>query len=91
MIGDPSYDIEGKDARSKLMILNRLVFGVYFILIKLKDSSTAEENITCIGINAITSDEVKYWNSRGYVIKLIGYSAKQEDGSIASCVIPVYS
>lgn len=48
-----------------------------------------EDNIVSIGIDAITSDEMKYWNSRGYVIKLLGYSSKQEDGSIASCVIPV--
>ena len=48
-----------------------------------------EDSVVCIGIDAITSDEMKYWNSRGYVIKLLGYSSKQEDGSIASCVIPV--
>ena len=28
-LADPSFDIDGKDARSKLMILNRLAFGVY--------------------------------------------------------------
>ena len=30
-LADPSFDIDGKDARSKLMILNRLAFGVYVV------------------------------------------------------------
>ena len=51
---------------------------------------SAEEDVKCVGIGAVRSDDMKYWQSRGAVIKLVGYSARSGE-TVTSCVIPVCS
>ena len=49
---------------------------------------SAEEDVKCIGIGSVRSEDMKYWQSRNAVIKLVGYSARSGE-TITSCVIPV--
>ncbi|MBE7015832.1 MAG: homoserine dehydrogenase [Ruminococcaceae bacterium] len=65
---DPSADVEGHDACRKLAILSSLAWSEY---VDYKDIDTE-------GITKITLDDVKYADKFGYVIKLIGYSEKND-------------
>ncbi|KAF4671224.1 hypothetical protein FOL47_001670 [Perkinsus chesapeaki] len=59
---DPSADLEGYDARSKICILARIGFGV----------TVADENkLYTAGITNITSRDFEFAKSLGYTIKLI--------------------
>ena len=48
----------------------------------------SEENVKCVGIGAVRSEDMEYWSARGAVIKLVGYSVRT-DNTVASCVMPV--
>lgn len=89
-VANASYDIEGLDARSKLVILNRLAFGVFVLVKCLTCSQCDEEAIACEGIGAIRKEDVGYWKEKGYHIKLVGVSQYDQDhGVLYSCVLPV--
>ncbi|MCH5209942.1 MAG: homoserine dehydrogenase [Oscillospiraceae bacterium] len=76
---NPAADIEGHDACRKIAILSSLASGKF---VDYNDISTE-------GITNITSEDVKVANSRGYVIKLIGYAKFTENGRIYSVVAPM--
>lgn len=61
---DPSADIEGKDTARKISILSSLMFG----------SLVSCDHIETEGITGITMEDVKYAETVGCDIKLIGYS-----------------
>lgn len=74
---DPTLDVGGFDARSKLSILARHAFG---------ERLPVEEIIT-VGINGIDEQDIRFAAERGYRIKLIA-SARRVNGRIVGSVLP---
>jgi homoserine dehydrogenase len=77
---DPTLDVGGFDARSKLRILMRLGFGV----------EVDEEEIACRGITELSKLDFEYAKMMGGTIKLIGVAKKVSDTKIAAFVSPCY-
>jgi len=77
---DPTLDVGGFDARSKLRILMRLAFGV----------EVDEEEISCRGITDLTKLDFAYAKMMGGTIKLIGVAKRLKDGKVAAFVSPCY-
>lgn len=77
---DPTLDVGGFDARSKLRILMRLAYGV----------EVDEEKISCRGITDLTKLDFEYAKMMGGTIKLLGVSQKVDDNSVAAFVSPCY-
>lgn len=74
---DPSADVEGHDTCRKICILASLAFGKHVY----------PDNIHTEGITKITLEDVKYCESIGSVIKLIGY-ASEKDGKVSIMTCP---
>ncbi len=74
---DPTADVEGHDTCRKICILSALAFGKHVY----------PDNIHTEGITKITLEDVKYCESIGSVIKLIGY-ASEKDGKVAVMTCP---
>jgi len=77
---DPTLDVGGFDARSKLKILMRLGFGV----------DVPEDEISCKGITDLTKEDFEYAAMLGGTIKLLGVAKKVSDDSVAAFVSPAY-
>jgi homoserine dehydrogenase len=77
---DPTLDVGGFDARSKLRILMRLGFGV----------EVKEEEISCRGITDLTKLDFEYAKMMGGTIKLIGVAQTVTKNKIAAFVSPCY-
>lgn len=77
---DPTLDVGGFDARSKLRILMRLAFGV----------EVDEEEISCRGITDLTKLDFEYAKMMGGTIKLIGVATEVSDTKVAAYVSPCY-
>jgi homoserine dehydrogenase len=77
---DPTLDVGGFDARSKLRILMRLAYGV----------EVNEEEISCRGITDITKLDFQYARMMGGTIKLLGVSQKVDEKRVAAFVSPCY-
>ncbi len=75
---NPDADVLGYDACRKICILASLAFGKHVY----------PENGSTNGITEITLNDVDYAAKLGYVIKLIGHTAKLENGKIAATVYP---
>ncbi len=75
---NPDADVLGHDACRKICILASLAFGKHVY----------PENVSTNGITEITLEDVDYADKLGYVIKLIGHTAKLENGKIAATVYP---
>lgn len=78
---DPTLDVGGFDARSKLKILMRLAYGI----------DVDENNIPCRGIQELTSIDYDYAKKLGGTIKLLGVAEKVGDkvsGFVSPCYIP---
>jgi len=76
---DPTLDVGGFDARSKLKILMRLAYGI----------EVEEANIPCRGIQELTSVDYDYAKSLGGTIKLLGV-AEFVNGNVSGFVSPCY-
>ncbi|MBO5376770.1 MAG: homoserine dehydrogenase [Ruminiclostridium sp.] len=74
---DPTADVEGHDTCRKICILSALAFGKHVY----------PDNIHTEGITKITLEDVKYCESIGSVIKLIGY-ASEKDGKVTIMTCP---
>ena len=74
---DPSADIMGWDARSKLCILARIAFG----------TALNEDDVQCLGIDSVTQADITCANARGCKIKLLARSWKSE-GKVHAFVMP---
>jgi len=74
---NPAADVEGHDTCRKICILASLAFGKHIY----------PDNIHTEGITKITLEDVKYCESMGAVIKLIGY-AKNENGKVTVMTCP---
>jgi len=78
---DPTLDVGGFDARSKLRILMRLAFGV----------EVNEEEISCRGITDLTKLDFEYAKMMGGTIKLVGVATTTSSAdNIAAYVSPAY-
>lgn len=67
---DPSADIEGSDAASKLAIMSSIAFGAGY---------TAEQ-VFCEGIRGIRQEDIESAKRLGYVIKLLAIASREKDG-----------
>mmetsp|Transcript_13129 Transcript_13129/g.24668 ORF Transcript_13129/g.24668 Transcript_13129/m.24668 type:complete len:504 (-) Transcript_13129:205-1716(-) len=76
---DPTLDVGGFDARSKLKILMRLAYGI----------DVDEKNIPCRGIQELTSTDYDYAKSLGGTIKLLGVAERVGD-KVSGFVSPCY-
>jgi len=74
---DPADDVSGRDAAFKTAILASLAFG----------ERIPPWEVECIGIEAVSTEDVATATSRGEVIKLIG-SAQRVDGVVRAKVEP---
>ena len=70
---NPAADIEGRDSCRKIAILSSLAYNEFV------DFS----QLYCEGITKITSKDIKFAENMDMVIKLIGYSRKDENGVLA--------
>ncbi|GMH93260.1 hypothetical protein TrST_g6663 [Triparma strigata] len=77
---DPTLDVGGFDARSKLKILMRLAFGI----------DVEEDEISCKGIPELTKEDFEYAAMLGGTIKLTGVAKKISDSDVAAFVSPTY-
>jgi len=78
---DPTLDVGGQDARSKLKILIKLAFGL----------SVEEDDIPCAGITEITATDFAYAKMMDGTIKLLGFAELSEDGeSLSAFVAPAF-
>lgn len=77
---DPTLDVGGFDARSKLRILMRLAFGV----------DVEEEDISCRGITDLTKLDFTYAKMMGGTIKLVGVAKRVSNSKLAAFVSPCY-
>eukprot|EP01066_Platyproteum_vivax_P010404 Platyproteum_vivax@DN4647_c0_g1_i3.p1 len=82
---DPAADVEGYDARSKLVILARLGLGV----------TIKETDMVCQGLTRISQDDFKYAASIKHTIKLLGVAERKADNTVTAyispCVVPLHS
>lgn len=76
---NPEADVEGHDACRKICILASLAFG----------KAVDADKIHTEGITNITLEDVREAADLGYVIKLIGYTKKTEDGRAICRVSPM--
>jgi homoserine dehydrogenase len=67
---DPTFDIEGIDAAHKLTILSAIAFGIPMQF----DKAYTE------GISKLTRDDIRYAESLGYRIKLLGITRQTPQG-----------
>lgn len=77
---DPTLDVGGFDARSKLKILMRLAYGI----------DVDEKDISCRGIQELTATDYDYAKSLGGTIKLLGVAQKigsKVSGFVSPCYI----
>ena len=57
---DPTADVEGYDARRKIVLSTNLAFGV----------SIPEEDVPCFGISTVTPEDISAFRRDGYTCKL---------------------
>lgn len=77
---DPTLDVGGFDARSKLKILIRLAYGI----------DVQEDDIPCKGITELTKLDFEYAKMMGGSIKLVGVASKIANGDVSAFVSPCY-
>ena len=77
---DPTLDVGGFDARSKLKILMRLAFGI----------DVEEDEIACRGITEVSKLDFEYAKIMGGTIKLIGVAKDVGGNKVAAFVSPCY-
>ncbi|MBR0081941.1 MAG: homoserine dehydrogenase [Clostridia bacterium] len=74
---DPTDDVEGFDARRKLVLSANLAFNV----------SVRETEIPCVGISSVTATDIAWARERGLVWKLTARAERNEAG-VAAFVCP---
>lgn len=77
---DPTLDVGGFDARSKLKILIKLAFGL----------DVNEDEISCRGITQLAKTDFEYARALGGTIKLMGVARRLPDDKVAAFVSPTY-
>merc|ERR1712138_77349 len=79
---DPTLDVGGFDARSKLRIMMKLGFGI----------NVDEDEIPCRGITDVTSTDFEYAGLIGGTVKLLGIAKidAADPTRISAFVSPVF-
>jgi homoserine dehydrogenase len=75
---DPAGDVDGHDAAAKVVILANLMMG----------QSMTMDDVNCVGISGVTSEQIKAANAENARWKLIG-TLEDVDGQIQGSVKPV--
>jgi len=75
---DPTDDVDGYDAQSKLCVLSSIAYG----------GSLRPDQIYCRGITSVTSKDIQSAKFMGYTVKLIA-SVIKKDNSFCACVEPL--
>ncbi len=75
---DPTADVEGFDARRKLVLSANIAFGV----------SLPEEAVDCFGIATVSARDIAAFRERGLVCRLIASAQRSPDGAITATVEP---
>ncbi len=78
---NPMNDVEGYDARDKIVILSSLAFNKSFKI----------EEIPISGIRGICEEDIDFALKNGYRVKLIAFSENSEDGFeiwVHPCLVP---
>lgn len=75
---DPSADIDGIDARSKLCVSASVAFGQF----------VHPDDVSTSGIRTITSSDVHMFRKLGYVCRLLVRADRMDDGRICAFVEP---
>lgn len=78
--GNPTEDVEGEDARSKLKILIMMAFGVEFPRSKIYCRGIAKESGK---VPVIADADITYVKRLGYFIKLMAVAQRVDDGMVA--------
>ena len=76
---DPSSDIDGIDARSKITISMNMAFG----------GVADTRAVPTEGIRRITGEDVKQFARMGRVCRFLALAERFEDGAVGACVEPV--
>jgi homoserine dehydrogenase len=79
---DPTEDVEGADAASKLAIMGSIAFG----------ARLRPEDVACEGITAVQPVDFRYAKELGYTIKLVGRTSRTPAGIEAwvhPCMVPL--
>ncbi len=75
---NPALDVEGLDARNKLVLLLAHAFGLV----------TGPEELLAVGITNISPLAAAYAREQGLAIKLVAEARRLPDGGIAAAVLP---
>lgn len=75
---NPSSDIDGIDARSKLAISMSLAFSAV----------ANPEEIPTTGIRSLKKTDIQVFKSMGYACRFLTYAAKNSDGTVSAYVEP---
>lgn len=75
---DPTADVEGYDARRKIVLSANVAFGV----------DLKETDVACFGIATISAADISAFGEKGLVCRLIASAEQAEDGSITATVEP---
>lgn len=75
---DPTADVEGHDARNKLVLLSRLAFG----------TTLAAPSVATQGISGVAAADLALAASLGYAVRLIGRAEAAASGHVHSFVGP---
>ena len=74
---DPTADVEGFDAASKLAILASIAFN----------APVTADDVSREGISSVSADDIRYAQRLGYAVKLLAV-AELEDGKVSARVHP---
>jgi homoserine dehydrogenase len=87
---DPTADVEGHDAASKLVILLRLAFGAWVDPAAIPRRPTVRDtaSLGLPGITGVTAADVAAATDQGRVMKLLASGRRRSDGSLEAGVLP---
>ncbi|WP_046246408.1 homoserine dehydrogenase [Hymenobacter terrenus] len=75
---NPALDVQGLDARNKLVVLLTHAFGLV----------TAPENLLTIGIDRLSPLATTYAREHGYALKLVAEARRLPEGGLVAAVLP---
>lgn len=77
---DPTLDVDGFDAKYKLVILTTHAFGVF----------QQPEAVLNVGIRGVRAADFQFAREKGYKLQLVATSVKVAENQIASFVLPQF-
>ena len=85
---DPTADVAGHDAASKLVLLARLAFGAWLDLDTVRITPQTADGDGAPGITGVTADAMTAATGQGLTIKLVAQATRGADGQIEASVAP---